>query len=426
MSKLQLVTVRHFNWYEGSAAVQTSRVLWCVMAAVSVCLVSVASACADDLSLEGITFAPADEPEYDGLTLSEWRELMKSLDFQSPAAAKAVPGLLMLLQDRDLPWFTRKQAALTLGRIGQPAESAVPVLRSLLISDDPVEREAIAPWAAKALALFGPLAAEATPELELVLTDESRPQIDRLCCVEALGRIGGARAEAVAALINFIQADIGHTHEAHELQCAAVDGLALVGPQAAPAVPILIRLTSDDSESLRKNSAVALGAIGPPSSIAAEALAELVLFDELPEVREAAATSLASIGDQGVEALHQLLTDQDMTVRRLAAESLGKVIRPNQTTTDALLVALLDTDPVVRIAAAESYWKTARLADAVLPVILETLTSEDRQLRIRAYRLLIAIGQSAKPAIPELQSLTNDERPYVRQAAIKALRELSQ
>ncbi|MEZ6147713.1 MAG: HEAT repeat domain-containing protein [Planctomycetaceae bacterium] len=376
------------------------------MAAVSVCLVTVAPACSDDLTLKRVTVAPADEPEYDGLTLSEWRELMKSLDFQSPAAAKAVPGLLMLLQDCDLPWFTRKQAALTLGRIGQPAESAVTVLRSLLMSDDPVEREAIAPWAAKALALFGPLAAEATPELELVLTDVSRPQIDRLCCVEALGRIGGARAEAVAALINFIQADIGHTHEAHELQCAAVDGLALVGPQAAPAVPILIRLTSDDSESLRKNSAVALGAIGPPSSIAAEALAELVLFDELPEVREAAATSLASIGDQGVEALHQLLTDQDMTVRRLAAESLGKVIRPNQTTTDALLVALLDTDPVVRIAAAESLWRTNRKGERILSTILDALTSEDRQIRIRAYRLLLDLGSQAEPVIPMLKRLT--------------------
>ncbi len=361
---------------------------------------------------------------YEGLTLGEWRELMKSLDFQSTAAVQAVPGLLMLVRDRELPWYTRKQAALTLGRIGEPAEAAVPVLRALLVADDESEAASTTAWAAKALSLFGPLAAEATPELVLVLTDETRPHLERLSCVEALARIGGARAEAVSALMKFVQADIGHTHDAHELQSAAVDGLALVGPQASPAVPILIRLTRDDSGPLRKKSAVALGAIGPPSGIAAEALAELVLFDELPEVRESAAASLATIGDSGTEALRQLLTDQDITVRTLAAKSLGRLIRTDHPTTDALSAALQDTDPSVRIAAAESLWRTTRQAENITSTILDTLTSEDRQIRIRAYRLLLDLGPQATSAIPMLKRLTEHDRRDVRQTATKALNKL--
>ncbi|MCA9076359.1 MAG: HEAT repeat domain-containing protein [Planctomycetaceae bacterium] len=349
---------------------------------------------------------------------------MKSLDFQSAAAAEAVPGLLLLVRDQELPWYTRKQAALTLGRIGEHAESAVPVFRSLLANDDRSEPASTAAWAAKAIALMGPIAAKATPELATVLHDKSRTHVDRLSCVEALARIGGASDHAVAALLKLIETDIGHTHEAHELQAAAVDGLALVGPQASPAVPMLIRLTSDDSGPLRKKSAVALGAIGPPSGIAAASLAELVIFDDLQEVREAAAASLATIGDAGTLALRKLLSDLDPSVRRLAAISLGTVLRTNDENTEALHLALKDEDTSVRLRAAESLWNTTKYAEEILPVVLETLTSEDRQLRIGAYRLLVSLGPAAKSAIPDLQRLAEDERPYVQQVANKALMEI--
>ena len=49
---------------------------------------------------------------------------MKSLDFQSPEAAVEVPGLIEIVENEAVPWFTRRQAALTLGRIGEPAASA--------------------------------------------------------------------------------------------------------------------------------------------------------------------------------------------------------------------------------------------------------------------------------------------------------------
>ena len=54
-------------------------------------------------------------------TLDQWRSRMKELDPNSPASAAAVPGLLEIVSDVDAPWFTRRQAALTLGRMGTPA-----------------------------------------------------------------------------------------------------------------------------------------------------------------------------------------------------------------------------------------------------------------------------------------------------------------
>jgi HEAT repeat protein len=218
--------------------------------------------------------------------------------------------------------------------------------------------------------------------------------------------------------------DSGPSPEAAQLRVAAVDGLALTGSAASPAVPTLLQLTREDSGRLRQQAAVALGAIGPAAGIAASALGELVIFDELDEVRDAAASALARIGEMGEAALRTLLADEDPAVRRRAAAALGEVLREQPASVAALVAALDDADAVVRITAAESLWKTTRKADALFATILGTLTEEDRQLRIRAYRLLLTLGPAARPARPALQELANDPRPYVRQVATKALREL--
>ncbi len=91
------------------------------------------------------------ERTYDGLTLEEWRERIQTLRFDDPAAGDAVPGLIELLQDARVPWFTRRQAALTLGRIGQPAIGALPLFIKLL-SEPTDGEESPAQWVAKACA----------------------------------------------------------------------------------------------------------------------------------------------------------------------------------------------------------------------------------------------------------------------------------
>src|SRR5690606_34240383 len=104
------------------------------------------------------------------------------------------------------------------------------------------------------------------------------------------------------------------TFEATELRGAAIDSLLTTGPAAAAAVPLLIRITRDESADLRMRAATALGGVGPAAEIAAATLVALVLFDEAWIVRDAAATALTRIGDSGQAALVQLLQDQDVTV----------------------------------------------------------------------------------------------------------------
>ena len=147
---------------------------------------------------------------YDGLTLVEWRDRIKQIRFDTPSAADAVPGLIEIARDRDVPWYTRRQAALTLGRIGEPAQQAVPVLVELLEESVDDSGASTQLWSIKALALFGPVAREATAAFIELLESETQPHLARLSTLEALGRIGPAHPQTLPAVR--IHPDPGRRH----------------------------------------------------------------------------------------------------------------------------------------------------------------------------------------------------------------------
>ena len=88
--------------------------------------------------MAALAAAPA-EGVYAGRSLDEWRELIGRIDLQDPESRKFVPGLIELIDDKTAPWITRRQAALTLGRLGPLAAEAVPHVVNHLddVSDDP-------------------------------------------------------------------------------------------------------------------------------------------------------------------------------------------------------------------------------------------------------------------------------------------------
>jgi HEAT repeat protein len=74
--------------------------------------------------------------------------------------------------------------------------------------------------------------------------------------------------------------------------------LAQMGEGANAAVTALIEVLADDDVLLRKMAVVALGAIGTHAIAAAQALIDVLLYDEEPSVRRLAAVSLGQIGAQ--------------------------------------------------------------------------------------------------------------------------------
>ncbi len=356
---------------------------------------------------------------YDGLTLTEWRARIKDLDPANPDSDAAVSGLIDIMIDPTAPWFSRRQAAQTLGRIGSSAKKAIPLLADLLDqqtnADDPTFV-----WATKALALFGPVAKQAAPVLAQQLRDESVPIDHRRVTIDALARIGAAHPAVVPVLIETLNS----SSDDPMLCQLAAEALGLVGPQASAAVPALMRATRQQSESLRRTSAMALGAMGSRAEPAVPALVELLAFDPSAAVRDQAAEALARIGLAAASVLQHLLEDDDAKVRWRAAASIGKIRPPAKSAAQALTAALRDESPQVRMHAAESLWIVSPDAETIVPALLAEFENEDRQIRIRAFRLLIGIGPAAGRAVDPLRKMLDDRRGYVRQIAAKALEKL--
>lgn len=382
----------------------------------------------------GVALAAEDRPTadakdsaqktYDGLTLPEWRARIKSLDLKDPASAAAVPGLIAIVKDRTAVWFSRRQAAETLGRLGPLAPEGVAVILDAM--EEP-SRDETPPrlWGLKALALYGPTARSAAPRLLTIVRDTNRPLLERQSALEAVAQIGPVHPEVLPTVIALLQSSQGkradRSPDAEALRELAVETFTLLGPRGAPAIPALVRLANDPSDVLRMKVAQALGAMGGRGEIAIPTLVERLLFDASPLVRDAAAEALAGIGVEAVPTLVQLLDDEDAEVRKRCVKALGTIGRGARPAGPALASHLEDESAEVRMAAAEAIWQVSRDSSLAAPAAARALADEDRTIRLRAFRLLGRMGPHAAPAAQQLRQLQSDERAQVRQAAERTL-----
>jgi len=200
-------------------------------------------------------------------------------------------------------------AASVYARMGD-IDIALPVLQECLTSDDKAaQRDAII-----SLAALGLRASPAVPSLMDCLKSEDRDV--RIRAVAALGAIGKGAAKAVPALLDTLDGDdadanrecvqalatIGDTDALidrlsdpnKKVRTGVMAAMALMGKDAAKAIPHLAKGLADDDRDIRGFSAATLGAIGQEARSAIREL-EKLLSDEDPQVREAARAALARI-----------------------------------------------------------------------------------------------------------------------------------
>lgn len=360
---------------------------------------------------------------YGHYTLPEWQTRLKYLDPQSPDAAAAVAGLIEIINDDDVAPFTRRQAALTLGRIGEAAVEAVPHLVALMTDESADEATIV--WSIKALSLMGPAAHASTPALISTLENQRSPLVARQACFEALGRIGVAHPDVLPALIQVLSgARKIRNDETTALRGGAADAVSLIGPSASPVVPALIRATVDPNETVRRKVFEALESMGGRADVAVPAMVEALMFDESAAVRDAAEAALATAGPDATLALRKLSTTDDPELRLRAVRGLrqmGVAARPAE---KDLWAALQDADEKVRIEAAQALSNISATPQQIVPVLVECLTSRQRTVRLRAHRQLVGMGEAAQAAIGQLEQLANHERADVRRLAAETLRKI--
>ena len=184
------------------------------------------------------------------------------------------------------------------------------------------------------------------------------------CVCAALSLAAPARAADVNELVQQLQSvDSGSRRE-------AASALADLGAEAKPAVPALAQALRDKDLYVRRFAAKALGNLGADAQPAVPALAK-ALKDDKKQVAEAAADALGKVhpGQAGVTPLAGVLKDKnaETSVRRKAAEALGKIGSDAKDAVRALTDALKDRE--IRTEAAISLGEIGPGAKAAVPAL---------------------------------------------------------
>ena len=195
----------------------------------------------------------------------------------------------------------------------------------------------------------------------------------RIAALEALGRIGGARAAAVAAsLVESEDPDLGRAALAALGNIAHPDALpplvnalrsADAGLRAGAASALGERGGAEALEQLQRSAAtdaepaVSEAAIGALKKLAtAEAIAGLVALTADAARREAAIAALSGVPDPRIGDVARGLSHHSAEVRRAVVEVLARMKRPRAS--ELLRAALDDADASVRLAAADALGKS--------------------------------------------------------------------
>jgi HEAT repeat protein len=181
----------------------------------------------------------------------------------------------------------------------------------------------------------------------------------------------------------------------------AAFALGVLGKDAEDAVPALAAIMVDDAdEPLRIEASLALSKLGPVARPAVPSLAR-ALGDAHPLVRLNAARTLLNLGGEARPALPALIEAMK------AVENEQRVPR---------------FDVSIREVATVAVGRTTCGTDEAVPLLVEALEGAHTSgMKRAAARGLGEVGANARPAVPRLRELLDDEDPLVQDAAEKAL-----
>ncbi len=328
----------------------------------------------------------------------------KALEALNNLGSNAVPELANLLSYRD-PFF-RVQAWNLI------SQSPKPWRHTLSAKLSPLESPGIRVAAAKSLAVLGPDAAAAVPDLVVALHDPE-PFV-AMQAAAALGRIG---KPAVPGLTNAL------ANKRPAVRHAAAYGLGEVGGDAEAAVPQLITRLEDYDPAVASSSAYSLTLIGnqvvaglsnriaqADSPQRQSAIQELIRFD----------CSLCSIATSATK-LEPAKADN---LGNIGLQVLGFVRATDHAVLKILVHALDDPAPRVRVEALKALSQLNWHTPPVLEALRKLLTDPSAEVRECAARNLGDAGSAATLALGDLNRALQDPQVSVRAAAREAIEKI--
>ena len=130
---------------------------------------------------------------------------------------------------------------------------------------------------------------------------------------------------------------------------------------------------------------------------------------------------LVRLGPDAVSELIQVVKDNDVDLRYVAADALDEIGPP---AVPVLIQALKDGEEVLRERAAEALGRIGPGAKHAVPALIQVLKDQDSRVRVAAAWALGRIGPAAKDALPALNELLKDEFKDGREAAEEALKKI--
>ncbi len=302
---------------------------------------------------------------------------------------------------------SRIAAARIIGGIGREARDAEGALLAARGSGS----EKLKEEASRALELIGyeepvveePLSCETEKSVKkLIELMRKGEDSQRITAIECLAEMGSEVAPAVPHLAKLVSS------ENAKLRAAAAQALVKIGDPARRSIPRVIRCLRSKDEGVRSAAVYVLWKLGGDSKEVVSAIARL-MDDDSEKVKRYARLTLTKIGEKAVPALLSALEDPDPDVREAAAGVLGGMGPAAKSAEEGLCLAALDKEAKVRKASADALSKIlAEEAKASLGDI------EEGELKYRIYaarRLGDAKVQAAvAPSIHVLEDAEEDPR----------------
>jgi len=273
------------------------------------------------------------------------------------------------------------------------------------------------PWArsrgADVLMMLGREAESTVPDLIPLLGD--REWRVRASAAGALCRMGSAAAPAVPDLVRLLESEAND-----EVKVKAATAIAGVGRQfGARAYSALMRLRSDPGPEVRDAAAIALGTLGDPS-VSAD-LARLIAKGDNWNVWAIwAAGYVGPRGKESMEALGRAVTDPD---RDLQLSALWAVARCGPGDSEKLKIALYklmgDPDSEVRLPATIALGLSGD--ERAYESLVGLLGSPEEPIRAWALHALCGLREKAAGCAGQAEMLLADQDPEVRREALALL-----